>query len=479
MNKDFIVNLAFLVAINLIVKPIYIFGVDVGVQNQTGSDYGLYFALLNFTYIFLILGDLGIQQYNNRQIAQNNQLIGQLFPDLLAAKLLLLLPFFAIAGLAAWIIGYADDWRILLIIMVNQLLVSMFMFLRSNVSGLGMYRKDSFLSVLDKLFMIIVCGWLLIQARSGAGFTIFDFLFTQTASFVFVCVIALWFLRGHSLFDQFKPRFQRVIPLLQKTWPFGLAVLFMTMYTRLDGVMIERLIPDGAYEASVYAGGYRLLDAANMFAFLFPPLLLPMFAKLQNQRQELRNLLKLSFGLMWSLVSIAAITCFFFRQELMDLLYIASDVYWGRVFGILILNFVWIGLIHVFGTLITAMGKMRDANIIFFTTILINIALNLILIPDYGAWGAALATFITHGMVVIGLAFLIRSDLFHRSLSRSLFQGLVMLSAVILINALLSLFPDLHWMLRFVIVILLCAFFAFSIRIVDLSQIRAAFFGRS
>ena len=475
MNKDFIVNLAFLVAINLIVKPVYIFGIDVGVQNQTGNDYGLYFAILNFTYLFLIFADFGIQQYNNRTVAQDNKLIYQLFPDLLTAKLVLSIPFVGLVLVFGWIIGFIEHLNILGFVLFNQLLVSLLMFLRSNISGLGMYRKDSILSIADKLFMIVFCGYLLIQAKSGRPFVIMDFLLTQTVSFVFAILLAMWFLKGHRLLADVKSRWSQILPILKQTWPFGLAVFLMTLYTRIDGVMIERLIPNGDFEATVYAGGYRILDAANMFAFLFPPLLLPMFARLQKQKNELRNLLKLSFGLMWTLVIISAITCFFYRQELMNLLYIESDSYWGRVFGILILNFVWIGLIHVFGTYITASGRMREANIIFFITILLNVVLNLILIPDYGAWGAAIATLSTHGAVVLGLTYIIRRDVFSAVMLRVIMLAFVLTGIVVLLNAGVSLVPIHFWPIRFAIVILLSVFFAFTIGIIDLGQIRSAF----
>ena len=56
MQKKFISNLILLALLNLVIKPVAIFGIDVTVQNRVGSeDYGLYFSLLNFTYLFNIL----------------------------------------------------------------------------------------------------------------------------------------------------------------------------------------------------------------------------------------------------------------------------------------------------------------------------------------------------------------------------------------------------------------------------------------
>lgn len=475
MNKDFIVNLGFLVIINLIIKPIYIFGIDVGVQNVVGENYGLYFGLLNFTYLFLIIADVGIQQYNNRQIAFDPGQINHLFPTLIRAKFMLIIPFLLFGWAGAILTGYINDWRILIVIMGNQLLVSFALFLRSNVSGLGMYRKDSILSVLDKLFMIVVCGFLLLNPGTKSSFTILTFLYAQTASFVVVCIIAWWFLRGKSRFSLAHFDIGNIWSLIKKTIPFGLAVFLMTLYTRVDGVMIERLLPNGRFEASVYAGGYRLLDAANMLAFLFPPLLLPMFSKLQKKLPELRNLLKLSFGLMWTLVVISSIACFAFRHEIMDLLYIQADQYWGKVFGVLMLNFLWIGLIHVFGTFVTATGKMKAANWVYLTCIVLNVLLNFILIPDYKAWGAAMTTFVTHGTVVLGLCIIIRTHIMRPEFISILLKGVVLLAIVVLINWGIYELSGLHWIIRFILCILCSLLLTFSIRFIDFQELRASF----
>ena len=64
INKNFSINLVFLLGLNLLVKPIYLFGVELGVQNAVGAeDYGLYYAMFNFTFLFNVLLDLGINNF--------------------------------------------------------------------------------------------------------------------------------------------------------------------------------------------------------------------------------------------------------------------------------------------------------------------------------------------------------------------------------------------------------------------------------
>ena len=90
MNKKFLKNIIFLLFINLLIKPFWILGVDVAVQNLVGdTSYGLYLAISQFSYLFYILLDLGLTNFNNRNIAQNNQLLSKHFVGISQAKILL------------------------------------------------------------------------------------------------------------------------------------------------------------------------------------------------------------------------------------------------------------------------------------------------------------------------------------------------------------------------------------------------------
>jgi O-antigen/teichoic acid export membrane protein len=74
MNREFVLNVLFVLFINVLIKPIFIFGIDRTVQNTVGAEtYGLYFALLNLTYLFQIINDFGIQNFNSRNLSQHGQ----------------------------------------------------------------------------------------------------------------------------------------------------------------------------------------------------------------------------------------------------------------------------------------------------------------------------------------------------------------------------------------------------------------------
>jgi O-antigen/teichoic acid export membrane protein len=66
------------------------------------------------------------------------------------------------------------------------------------------------------------------------------------------------------------------------------------------------------------------------------------------------------------------------------------------------MSFFAISLTYIYGTILTAAGKISIFNKIVLIGVLINLVLNLILIPKKGAYGAAIATVFTQYFVLLG-----------------------------------------------------------------------------
>jgi O-antigen/teichoic acid export membrane protein len=170
--------------------------------------------------------------------------------------------------------------------------------------------------------------------------------------------------------------------------------------------MIKALLPDGDFEAGVYAAGYRVLDALNMIAFLFAVMLFPMFSKGLKDIAVLHKLIDEGVRYMGFLVIPVCLFAVLNSDRIMNLLYVQADAYWGLVFQRLIVTFFATGIMYVFGTLLTAAGELRSLNYVYALTVALNIGLNFLLIPQYKAGGAALSTLATQLFAATCILFL-------------------------------------------------------------------------
>ncbi len=403
MKRKFLTNLILVIVLNLLVKPFWIFSIDRTVQNVVGADqYGFYFSLLSFSLLLNILLDIGITNFNNRAIAQEPGLVSEYFSNIIALKFLLavLYAFVCLAG--GLVIGYTSvQFRMLIVLIINQFLASFLLYLRSNISGLQYFRTDSIISVLDRTIVIIICGLLLWGNITDRQFRIEWFVYAQTASYLFTVVIA--FLIVLSKTEFLRPRFdlKYFSSILKKSYPFALLILLMSFYNRIDSVMLERLLPDGKTEAGIYAQSFRILDAASMFAFLFAGLLLPIFSRMIKQEDPLHDMVTLSFKLIIIPAIILACITILYSQYIIEWMYNEHVYYSSRIFPLLMLGFISISMTYIFGTLLTANGNLRELNILAGSALLMNIILNLILIPGHKAYGAAISSLITQSYMAI------------------------------------------------------------------------------
>lgn len=404
-QKDFVFNLCILLFLNLLIKPFWLFGIDVGVQNRVGeADYGIYFALFNFTYLFNILLDMGTTNYNNCSVARQAQLQEKQLSGIVTLRFLLGAVYMTVVFVLALVVGYRGlQLKLLFWTAINQFLNAFLLYLRSNVSALMMFKTDSVLSVLDRSLMILFCGILLWGNVLKQQFRIEWFVYCQTAAYVLSILAASLIVLAHTRFRRFCWDWPFFKTVLRNSLPFATLTLLMSCYYRIDSVMIERMLPENvaAAQTGIYASAFRLLDALVMVAYLFSVILLPLFSRMIARKENLLPIIKTSFSLLFVFCCSAVTILFAYRQPLMELLYNNHIEESVRVFSVLLFSIVPISFIYLFGTLLTANGNMKKLNITAAVGIVVNISVNLLLIPRIEACGAAVASVTTQAVVCI------------------------------------------------------------------------------
>lgn len=402
------------------VKPFWIWGIDVAVQNRVGAEeYGFYYSIFNFSILLNIVLDFGITNYNNRNIAQHSHMLSRYFSGIFNVKLFLGAIYMVFTLILGFVIGYERKEILFLFILgVNQFLASLILYLRSNITGLHLFKLEGLLSVLDRLLMIVICGALLWGSFVESDFQIEWFIYAQFIAYLLTAIVAFFIVLSKTTFFKVKIDLAVFRIILRESMPFALLVLLMSFYYRLDSVMIERLLPNGKFETGIYAQAYRILEGFNMFGYMFAGLLLPIFSRMIKENQQVQALVKLSFNLIYIPACAIATIALIYPYEIMDLLYLENVAASAEVFEVLMLSFIAIALTYIYGTLLTANGSLKELNRISVIGLVINFGLNLTLIPDYGAYGAAIATLITQ-VLIISLQIIMAKKIFRMNYSVS------------------------------------------------------------
>ena len=470
MKRKFITNLLLLLFLNILIKPFWIFGIDRHVQNMVGAEsYGLYFSLLSFSVILNILLDLGITNFNNKNIAQNHLLMKKHISNIVGIKFLLA-GIYAIVCILASLFVYDDSHLYLLIFLIlNQFLISFTLYLRSNISGLHLFRTDSLLSVLDRSLMIIFCSVLLFTNITHHAFRIEWYVYAQSAAYLIASLITLAVVLSHTgkLKFYFDKRF--FIVFLKKSYPYALLILLMSFYNRIDSVMLVGLLPNGKEQAGIYAQAFRLLEAVSMFGVLFAGLLLPIFARMIKKKEEVGSMVQFSFLLLFVPAIIISLSCGFYDTELMDFLYDGNIELSASILQILMVSFLGIATTYIFGTLLTANGSIRQLNWMALVGMILNVGLNFILIPHFQALGSAWTSMATQLFTALAQTILAVSIL-KLTINYRLIGKLILFVGFVFLAGTFSRHIN-TWYLGYGIMIISSIMFAFITRLINLKAL--------
>lgn len=397
MRKFFVTNLFFLLTLNILIKSFWILGIDRGIQNAVSAqEYGVYFALLNFTFLFNILLDFGITNYNNRMIARHTNLLKKYFARIIPLKILLSVLYMLVVIVSGLCLGY-DCWqtKMLFWMCLTQVLSSFISYFRSNITSLMLFKTDSIISVLDRFLLIVVCGFMLWNSRLRQNFSIERVVYAQFLTMLITFLVALSVCLAKTGFVRMKWNKAFGFLLLRDGLPFAVLGLLMACYNKMDSVMLLSLVDDNGKSSGIYASGFRLVDSANMVSYLFSVILLPLFSKMIKENKKITDVMGAAFQLLLIITTAFVAISLLYSRELMELLYNKHIEESAEVYRWLSFCFVPISMTYIFGTLLTANGSLKYLNIIAGLGMLMNIGLNFILIPLFQQNGAAITSLIT------------------------------------------------------------------------------------
>jgi O-antigen/teichoic acid export membrane protein len=468
LRRKFLVNIIFLLTVSIIVKALWVLGIDRTVQNVVGETaYGSYFSLFSFSVLFTLVLDMGLSGFNNRAVSADPTRVKIYFGNVLLLRLMLTAGYFAVTLSVALALGYSRwQYTLLLVLMVNQVMAAMIMWLRSNISGMQYLILDSLLSVADRLVMIIICAVLLWGDVANGPFRIEWFVYAQTASYFMVMVMSFIIVVRRGKVLNVRPDGTVLKKIIFSGLPFALVAFTMTVYWRIDSVLIERMLPDGATEAGIYAQAFRLFDAFSMIPVMFGSLLLPIMSKELAAQNSVAPLASMAGRMLMTPAGIGAVTFATFPDRILDMLYRSPSAGAVTAFTILMLTLLPVSVVYIYSTMLTAAGRMRTLGIITLAGMTVNITINLILIPLLASAGAAIAALCTQVLVAAASVIAVERSMTRVIVPRRILLFFLMLFVTFSAGRLLRL-TDMPWLLAAAVQLAAGLIFALAFRMIE------------
>jgi len=349
--------------------------------------FGKYSLANAFPSIFTVFLDLGYTTLLIREVSKDKSLSNKYLSNALKLRLILFPLIFLILVISVNILGYPDSTKNIVY------LFSIFIFLRTVTNIFyGTFRafeKMEYEAAIV-IFTTIVRGSLgLIILSLGYGLVELGliFVFSGVAEFVIALIIS----RKKFIKTKFQMQNTFFRTTIKTALPIGMLSIFGIIYVRIDTIMLSLFKGDAV--VGWYNAAYNLVLGFGFIPILFMHSLLPaMSVYYVSSKEALQKAYEKSFKYLFILGLPIAVGIFILADKFILLFYGNEFVNSFVALQILAWDILLYFLTTCTGFVLISTDKQNQMAITLAISAILNITLNLFLIPFYSYVGAGIAT---------------------------------------------------------------------------------------
>lgn len=355
------------------------------------NGFGILSFALAFTAIFGVFTDIGLNQLTIREVARDKTLTSKYLGNVTALKLILALLSFGAIAITINLMHYPPETKNVVYLaasylILNALCVMFYSFFQAHER----MEFVTFARVFNAL--LLLGGALYAVSRSQAGPTTFAFIYVAASfvSFVFTFGISFWkFARPKVEVDLtfWKDTFKAA-------WPFGLSGVFTSVYFWIGSVMLSSMKGDevvGWFNAS-----YRLVFALSVVPVVYFTAAFPVMSKFYvTSPESLKIINEKSIKYMLFLAAPIAVGTTLLAEKVIFMIFGQEYVSSVVALQILVWAVAFVFISSGFARSLESLNKQILVTFIAAVCAVINVMLNIFLIPALSYKGASIATLTT------------------------------------------------------------------------------------
>ena len=391
----------------------------VAIARELGEGgFGDFVFALSLTTVLVIACGFGTEDLVAREVSRDRERVHSYLANAVAVKALLsILPLLAaalIVNLGDW---SADARAAVYIIGVGVAVENLGRTWHSVFTAYERLEMISISLVIQRVLTAAVGVGVLL---SGGGLVAVSIVFT--AGCFLGLLTATQVLRRYVVAPRWEIDRSRWVPLLRAGVPIGLAGLLFTILLRLDASLLGFLSGgEDNSEVGIYGAAFRLIEATLFIPWALSSAVLPWLSQQKHDADVVRGS-ELALKAITSLLTPVGLAFTLFAGPLIELLYgeqFAEAVLPLQLLGAMTVLF---GINHLASTILISRYRPRDFTLIAAVVTVENVALNVILIPKYGADATAFNAALS-GVLLAVLSVALVSRRFGRINLRRTFGG--------------------------------------------------------
>jgi O-antigen/teichoic acid export membrane protein len=360
-------------------------------------DYGRYSLAYFFAGMLTLFSDMGLNTVLIRDVSRDPGLLNRYAGNILFIKILFSLIFLLLGPGLLFILGYSRDLTLMILLsMVYMQGVHLLDFFVALTNSLERMEYELLIKGLYKSLVVAVPIFFL-----WLGYGLWGLLISLVAAYGISCLLSGWII--WKKITPLNLRREMILwkKLLRSAWPIGLSTLFITVYARIDMVMLSMFGVSPA-EIGWYAVPVKIVEMFSLFPLLIMAGLFPIFSVLISEdRETLKRTYQKALSYL-TMVSIPLVlTTIFLSDSWMVFFFGSAFTNSTPSLKILILTLPFIFLNYVLINTLIALNLEKMITWGSGLAILFNVGLNLVFLPRYGYLGASWTTVATEMLLSV------------------------------------------------------------------------------
>lgn len=351
---------------------------------------GMYVTALTLSSLFSIMTDLGLTPVLIREGAKDKSRLPSILGNVILAKVLLDLMAYGLLMLAVWLLGYGWDIRELvlfsgLVMVLDSISLCFYGALRSQQN----LWYEAWGVVLGQV-ITVTAGGIMLWLGAPLPFLLLALGLGSLFNVVWGggMLITKFALRPRLIFDRVLFR-----TIIKFALPFAFAGIFTKIYSYIDTVLLSRLL--GSKAVGWYSVPYKLTFAFQFVPMAFAAALYPAMSTFFVQdKNRLKGLFEK--GVIYLAMLALPISFGIGAMAEVFILKVYGPEYLPSVLPlkILLASLVFAFLDFPVGSLLNACNRQSVQTAVMGVTMVLNIVLNVILIPRLGVVGVAISALV-------------------------------------------------------------------------------------
>ena len=374
------------------VSRVLTFLITLYIARSLGAEsLGQYAFALAFVSLFRVFADMGLNTLTTREVAKDHKMAGKYLTNLLTIKSLLGFLTFLLVYLAVHATGKSEELSLLVYVAALWIWAeSLGGLVQSVFSGFESMEYVALLNVVEKAVLFVVSFYALLSDVPHKLLWLISAYPISSLCAFFVGIILLA-LRGLPVRMEVDRKFW--MDVLRAGWPFALMGILGGIYLYTDRVLLS-IIQGEDRVVGWYTAGAKAFWTVHAVQAFFYRALFPTASKTYSESTEdYIRMLKRTGRFIFTYTIPVATVGIVWAPKVVDFFYGHNYAPTVLVLQILLINLVIKGWTGLYGsTVLNVTGRQKDFMCAVGLGALVNVVLNILLIPPLSLNGVAVAT---------------------------------------------------------------------------------------